>query len=168
MKVEIINVYSNEGSIDKNLKGDHGQSFYIKIDNKTILIDTGTSAKILLQNMQKLGLSPDTIDKIFLTHGHYDHTRGLPGLLDAINPTSPIPVIGHLGIMEKKVGKLAFIKKDLGFPDLTEEQKKKIDLQLTKEPIELIRGLTTTGEISNRPHRDGREKTEAALYRNNG
>ena len=159
MKVEVINIYSNEGFTDKNLKGDHGQSFYIKIGNKVILIDTGTNAKILLQNMQELGLSPDTIEKIFLTHGHYDHTRGLPGLLDTINPTNPIPVIGHPGIIEKKVGKLAFIKKDIGFPELTEEQKNKIDLQLIEEPIELIPGLTSTGEIKTRPHRDGREKS---------
>ena len=90
MKVEVINVYSNEGSDDKKLKGDHGQSFYIKIDETTILIDTGTSAKILLQNMHELGLSPDTIDKIFLTHGHYDHMAGLYALL------------GHFRIIERK------------------------------------------------------------------
>ena len=159
MKAEIINVYSNEGSVDKKLKGDHGQSFYVKIDNKNILIDTGTNAEILLRNMHELGLSPDTIDKIFLTHGHYDHTRGLLGLLDAINPTNPIPIIGHPGIMEKKVGKMAFIKKDLGFPELTEEQKKKIDLQLQEESVELVQGLITTGEISTRPHRDGKDKS---------
>ena len=83
MEVEIINIYSNEGIKEKKLVGDHGQSFWIKIDGKNILIDTGAKAKILLDNMKQLGLSPDTIDKIFLTHGHYDHTLGLPGLLDA-------------------------------------------------------------------------------------
>ena len=41
MVVEIINVYSNEGVKDKKLVGDHGQSFWIKIDGKNILIDTG-------------------------------------------------------------------------------------------------------------------------------
>lgn len=159
MKVVVKNVYSNEGFTSKNLKGDHGQSFYIEIDNNAILIDTGTKGKILLQNMYELGISPDTIDKIFLTHGHYDHTLGLSGLLDAINPANPIPIIGHPGILEKKIAKIAFIKKNIGFPELTEEQKNKIDLQLTLEPVELVNGLTTTGEISIRPYRDGSEKS---------
>lgn len=159
MEAIITNVYSNDSLTSKNLKGDHGQSFYIEIDNKSILIDTGTNAKILLQNMHELNLLPEKIDKIFLTHGHYDHTFGLPGLLDVINPTKPIPVIGHPGIMEKKIAKIAFIKKNIGFPELSEEQKNKIDLQLTKEPVVLVNGLTTTGEISIRPHRDGSEKS---------
>ena len=166
MKVEITNIYSNEGSASKNLKGDHGQSFYVKIGNEVVLIDTGTNAEILLKNMYELGLSPDTINIIFLTHGHYDHTLGLPGLLDAVKPIKPIPVIGHPGIMEMKLAKIAFIKKDIGFPKLNEEQKQKIDLKLTNKSIELVQGLTTTGEISTRPYRDGSEKS-ALHYKDN-
>lgn len=165
MNGKITNVYTNEGSDNKNLKGDHGQAFYITIGNDTILMDTGTKAEILLHNMNELGLSFDAIDKIFITHGHYDHTHGLPGLLDAIHPTSPISVIGHPRIMEKKIGILGSVKKDIGFPELSENQKTKIELQLYEESIELTQGLITTGEISTRPHKDGREQN--ALHKEN-
>jgi len=157
MQAKITNVYANEAPVNKNLKGNHGQAFYITIGDEKILYDTGRKPKILLRNMNELGILPKDIDKIFLSHGHVDHTWGLPGLLDSINPDNPIPVFGHPSITEKKVTKIVFIKMNLGFPKLSEKQQKKIDLQFIREPIELAKGLTSTGEISIRPYRDGRE-----------
>lgn len=157
MIAKILNIYTNEASEDKNLKSDHGQAFYITIGDDKILFDTGAKSDILLGNMRELGISPANIDKIFLSHGHYDHTGGLPGLLDSIKPVKPLPVFGHPSMTEKKIAKIFFIKRNLGFPELSEEQQKKIDLRLTKEPVELTTGLASTGEILIRPHRDGRE-----------
>jgi len=48
---------------------------------KTILFDTGGSGSILLNNMERLGLKPDDIDIIVLSHNHHDHTGGLGTLL---------------------------------------------------------------------------------------
>lgn len=166
MEIKITNIYSNEGSKTNNLIGDHGQSFLITTDKETILMDTGTSSDILLHNMDQLGILPTEISKIFFSHGHYDHSRALPGLLDNIKVNESIPVFGHPNILEKKVGKMAFIKKDLGFPTLKEDQKKKIDFQLNKDSLELATGVTTTGEIADRPHRDGTE--QAALHEESG
>ncbi|HDN50368.1 MAG TPA: MBL fold metallo-hydrolase [Thermoplasmatales archaeon] len=45
-----------------------------------ILFDTGGNAKILRHNMEKLGISLDTIDAIFISHAHRDHAGGLKGL----------------------------------------------------------------------------------------
>ncbi|MFX1517401.1 MAG: MBL fold metallo-hydrolase [Promethearchaeota archaeon] len=157
MKATITNVYTNESPDGKKLKGAHGQAFYISVGDENILFDTGGNSEILIHNMNELGLSPDTITKIVLSHGHYDHTHGLPGLLDLINPVNPIPVFGHPSITEEKVFKMAAIKRNIGFPDLLEEQQRKIDFQLTSDPIKLAEGITMTGEISKRPHRDGRE-----------
>lgn len=157
MQVEITNVYANETLDNDNLKGDHGQSFYISIGDENILFDTGAKSEILLHNMNELGINPNDINKIFLSHGHYDHTLGLPGLLDAIDPTDPVPVYGHPSLTEKKLIKIALIKKNIGYPKLSEVQQRKIDLQLIREPVDLATGLTSTGEILARPHRDGRE-----------
>lgn len=157
MDVQITNLYSNEVSKVKNLKGDHGQAFYIKVNNESILMDTGSSAEILLHNMNELKISPESIDKIFISHGHYDHTFALPGFLDAMNSSKPIPIIGHPGILESKIGKLAFLKKNIGFPEFSDAQREKIDLQLTTESIPLAQGIISTGEISNRSFKDGTE-----------
>ncbi|MFX1283410.1 MAG: MBL fold metallo-hydrolase [Promethearchaeota archaeon] len=157
MKVKITNVFTNEFPDNKNLKGGHGQAFYISTGDENILFDTGANSEILLHNMNELGVSPDNITKIIFSHGHYDHTHGLPGLLDSINPVSPIPVYGHPSITESKVFKMNLIERNIGFPKLSEEQQKKIDFHLISDPIELAEGLTSTGEITHRPHRDGRE-----------
>jgi 7,8-dihydropterin-6-yl-methyl-4-(beta-D-ribofuranosyl)aminobenzene 5'-phosphate synthase len=157
MEIKVTNVYTNECPDEKNLKGAHGQAFYITVDDKNILFDTGGDSEVLLHNMNELGLSPKAITKIFFSHGHYDHTHGLPGLLDSLNPAKPIPVFGHPAIIEKKMFKMDLIKRNIGFPDLSEDQQNKINLHLSNESIELAKGLTSTGEILHRPHQDGRE-----------
>jgi 7,8-dihydropterin-6-yl-methyl-4-(beta-D-ribofuranosyl)aminobenzene 5'-phosphate synthase len=157
MEIKITNIYTNEQSESKRLKNDHGQAFIVTIADDNILIDTGTHGSILLHNMKELGISPNSITKILLTHGHYDHCGGLPKLLDAVHLERPIPVYAHPNITEKKIFKLERIKKDIGFPQLSKDQKNKIDLKLTNKPVEFFKRITSTGEISNRPHRDGKE-----------
>ncbi len=48
---------------------------------KKILFDTGADGDILLANMAKMGVSPKTIEAVFLSHGHQDHTGGLRAFL---------------------------------------------------------------------------------------
>jgi len=67
----------------KGLESDHGFSCFIEIKNKPkILFDTGTKANILLNNMEKMKVTPDDIDIIFISHYHNDHTGGLEKLLE--------------------------------------------------------------------------------------
>ena len=49
---------------------------------ETILFDTGGNGGILLHNMQTLGIEPETIDTVVLSHFHGDHVDGLPSFLD--------------------------------------------------------------------------------------
>jgi len=79
MKLTIV--YDNK--VYKNnikLKSDWGFSCLIEIDGKTILFDTGANGKILLNNMEILGIDPCTIDKIVISHEHWDHNGGLKEL----------------------------------------------------------------------------------------
>ncbi len=48
---------------------------------KTILFDTGGDGKVLLDNMERLGIDPTEIDMVFISHDHWDHTGGLKTLL---------------------------------------------------------------------------------------
>lgn len=49
---------------------------------KTILFDTGGDGSILLENMQKLAIDPNSIDTVVLSHIHPDHTSGLGSFLE--------------------------------------------------------------------------------------
>ena len=66
---------------NRKLRPDWGFSCLIKGLEKSILFDTGTNGHILLSNMEKLGIRPEGIDMVFLSHFHKDHTGGLTELL---------------------------------------------------------------------------------------
>jgi len=63
-----------------------------------ILFDTGANGKILLDNMEKLGIDPLSIEEIFISHLHSDHTGGLDEFLKANPKIKKIYVPFSLGI----------------------------------------------------------------------
>jgi 7,8-dihydropterin-6-yl-methyl-4-(beta-D-ribofuranosyl)aminobenzene 5'-phosphate synthase len=155
--IEIINCYSNLAMPGTNLIGKHGQSFLIRADNDQILMDTGADGPTLLHNMKMLDIHPNDITHLVLTHGHYDHTGGLPDFLRARTNPESLPIIAHPLVREDKRLKILFIDKCMGFPSLTYEQKTKINFILSKEPYSINSKVKTTGEITERMERDGVE-----------
>lgn len=78
--VKITVVYDNNPMIE-NLLTDWGFSCLIEMGKTKILFDTGNKGDILISNMEKLGIDPRSIDIIFLSHFHNDHTGGLEEFL---------------------------------------------------------------------------------------
>jgi 7,8-dihydropterin-6-yl-methyl-4-(beta-D-ribofuranosyl)aminobenzene 5'-phosphate synthase len=78
--IQMTIVYDNN-TLHKKLQKDWGFSCFIKGLEKSILFDTGTKGRILLSNMEALGISPDEVDLVFLSHDHGDHTGGLDAFL---------------------------------------------------------------------------------------
>ncbi|WP_240910552.1 MBL fold metallo-hydrolase [Thermococcus sp. GR6] len=97
--------------------------------------------------MHLLNLEPSSIDYVFLSHCHYDHTGGLLGMLKAIGKR--VPIIAHPSIFRRH-----FITKphlrDVGVPFRREEVEELTELYLTAEPLEIIEGVYSTGEIRDR------------------
>ncbi len=58
---------------------EHGFSLWIETPEKRILFDTG-QGEALLPNSRIMGVDLSTCDDVVLSHGHYDHTGGLPDL----------------------------------------------------------------------------------------
>jgi 7,8-dihydropterin-6-yl-methyl-4-(beta-D-ribofuranosyl)aminobenzene 5'-phosphate synthase len=80
MKISIV--YDNTAL--EGLKADWGFSCLVE-GEQTILFDTGAHSDILLANMQTMGIDPASIPEVFISHDHWDHRDGLPGLLQ-FNP----------------------------------------------------------------------------------
>jgi 7,8-dihydropterin-6-yl-methyl-4-(beta-D-ribofuranosyl)aminobenzene 5'-phosphate synthase len=82
MRITIIydNTVYREG-----LTADHGFACLVEIFQpvgRRILFDAGADGNILLANMKKLNISPGSIDEVFISHAHLDHTGGLSAFLN--------------------------------------------------------------------------------------
>ena len=57
--------------------GSKGNSYLVATEKNKILIDAGLSAKCIGDNLLQLGVSPNEIDGIIITHEHADHINGV-------------------------------------------------------------------------------------------
>lgn len=86
---------------------EHGFSALIRVRqgdrSGTVLFDTGVSRRGILYNMDALEIDAAGIQAIVLSHGHADHTLGLPGLIDRLG-TRNLPLLLHPdAYLERKV-----------------------------------------------------------------
>ncbi|WP_297419213.1 MBL fold metallo-hydrolase [Thermococcus sp.] len=125
----------------------HGVSFLIEKNGRRILFDTSQSAGPVLHNMNLRGIEPSSIDYVFLSHCHYDHTGGLLEVLKAIGKR--VPVVAHPLIFRRHFVTKPYLR-DVGIPFRKEEIEELAELYLTAEPVEIVEGLYSTGEIMNR------------------
>lgn len=57
--------------------GSKGNTTYIETENTKILIDIGNTAKYVKEKLEDIGVKPDDLDGILITHTHVDHIKGL-------------------------------------------------------------------------------------------
>lgn len=57
--------------------GSRGNCTYLKFDQTAILVDCGLSCKGIVERLERIGVSPDSIRAVFLTHEHDDHVRSI-------------------------------------------------------------------------------------------
>jgi len=88
MKISLI--YDNTTAIE-GLEADWGFACLIEYEKKRILFDTGAKGEILLGNMSRLEIDPKSIDMIFISHDHWDHTGGLEDFLKLNNTVLYVP-----------------------------------------------------------------------------
>jgi len=90
--ITITIVYDNNPG-PKGLTSAWGFGCVVRGPEKTILFDTGGDGRVLLANMRQLGIDPNQIDAVVLSHIHGDHTGGLSSFL-AVRGGVPVYVPG--------------------------------------------------------------------------
>ena len=82
------------------LPGRYLSASLLNFKGRKILIDCGEGTQV---SMRELGWGFKSLDIICITHGHGDHTVGIPGLLATIGNSgreTPLTIIGPIGIKE--------------------------------------------------------------------
>lgn len=80
-----ITVLYDNVAHDARLQTDWGFACLVEGLEQPLLFDTGGKGDILLRNMRTLGLDPQAVRTVVLSHAHGDHTGGLAAFL-AENP----------------------------------------------------------------------------------
>jgi 7,8-dihydropterin-6-yl-methyl-4-(beta-D-ribofuranosyl)aminobenzene 5'-phosphate synthase len=78
-----ITVIYDNNEYKQGLEAAWGFSCLVSGTEKTILFDTGGDGELLMRNMGKLNIDPETVDAIVLSHIHGDHVGGLKTVLAA-------------------------------------------------------------------------------------
>ncbi|MFO7937531.1 MAG: MBL fold metallo-hydrolase [Kiritimatiellia bacterium] len=78
-----IAIIVNNVSDCPGLISEHGFSMYIRSGDLRIIFDTGQENSIFENNVRKLGIDMQSVNALVLSHGHYDHTGGVPAVLSA-------------------------------------------------------------------------------------
>ena len=156
---------------------EHGFAMSIQIDEgenkRMFLLDTGGLTQAILHNSKQFNIDLKDVEKLVLSHGHFDHFGSLPSVIPELsegtelilNPdcyqqffaavTSngqeipPSELANSIKQLEKEgklqlSGKLPLFSKTM-VENLANEHK--IKIIETKEPVQLYEGITTSGEI---------------------
>ena len=133
------------------LLAEHGLSCLVRVfagkKEHAVLLDAGLSRECMAWNARQLGIPLAGIEAVALSHGHFDHTGGLPTLFSG--EARQIPLVAHPD---------AFLKRRLNSPaggiieipqlEAVALKKAGADIRQTRGPSTLAAGhLLVTGEV---------------------
>lgn len=148
MKLTVL--VDNNSIIDRYYLAEPALCFLIEEQDRKILFDLGYS-EVFIKNANKMKLDLTNINTIVISHGHNDHTGGLPHLIAlyieaALEKRSFIKpdLISHKDTFNTKL-----IDNTIDIGSLISEEKLGIhfNMKLTKEPLWISDNLVYLGEI---------------------
>jgi 7,8-dihydropterin-6-yl-methyl-4-(beta-D-ribofuranosyl)aminobenzene 5'-phosphate synthase len=87
-----------DGTVPDQLIAEHGLSLLLTVtrggNSHRLLFDTGVSPDGMVANMDRLDIDARDIEAIVCSHGHFDHTAGLDGLIRRVGKSN-LPVLIH-------------------------------------------------------------------------
>ena len=145
MKLRLTTLSENTANIGE-LLAEWGLSILIETDEVNILLDTGKSISVS-HNANTLGIDLSKIDKIVLSHAHYDHTGGLRQVLGRMK--KEVEIIAHPNIWKAKYSRQqGHADRYIGIPFQRQELETfGARFTLTTKPVRITDNIMTTGEV---------------------
>jgi 7,8-dihydropterin-6-yl-methyl-4-(beta-D-ribofuranosyl)aminobenzene 5'-phosphate synthase len=134
--------------------GEHGVAFLIETESDRLLFDTGQSGTVLLHNLDLLGVDPASIDAVAISHAHYDHTGGLQMLMGHLHHGTPL--YANPDLFRERYSERGGELEDVGISLTRQAVAAEMSLELHAQPQEILPGVWTTGEITERWEIEGR------------
>jgi len=139
-----ITTLSENTAAKSDVLAEWGLSILVETEDLSILMDTGATISVP-HNADALGIDLATVDRIVLSHGHYDHTGGLRGVL---SKTGKAEVIAHPDIWAAKYARRAERERYVGIPFSQQElEALGASFTLSRDPVWISENIVTTGEI---------------------
>ena len=82
--------------------GSKGNCTLVESGSTRLLIDNGFSGKEILSRLSSLGISPETLTAVIITHEHDDHVRGVGVLARRLN----LPVYANAPTLQAAEGRM--------------------------------------------------------------
>ena len=137
-----------------NLHSEWGLSLFLASqqasEQRTLMLDFGYSAPVLLNNINIIGIDPGKIDALIVSHGHFDHFGGLQGFLKKYRNVLPADVRLYAGGEDNFCHRLAGPQNELadfGTLDRRELAAQRVTTVLCETPTVIAGHAFTTGKI---------------------
>ncbi len=157
MHVRIVTLSENTAAMRPGLLAELGFSVYLETEKNHILFDTGLSISAA-HNADLLDIDLKGVP-IALSHGHFDHTGGLAGILKKTGPTT---IFCHPDVFARKYGEIHGKFKYIGIPYSREKlETMGAFFDISRDARQIADGIWLTGEI---PRITDFEKSENYLF----
>jgi len=145
MGLQITTLSENTAGLG-GLMAEWGLSILVESEEMNILFDTGQSLSAS-HNADLMGIDLKLVDKIVLSHGHFDHTGGLKAILLRLG--KEIDIIAHPDIWAAKYGRREGQEAQyIGIPFHRQTlESLGARFKLSRKPVKLTDSIMTTGEI---------------------
>jgi 7,8-dihydropterin-6-yl-methyl-4-(beta-D-ribofuranosyl)aminobenzene 5'-phosphate synthase len=141
-----VRILTENRASEKGILAEHGLSMLVEVEGYKVLVDTGDT-NVFASNARMLGEELSTVDALVLSHGHYDHTGGMPKFCTLnqkakiyINPDAFCeryeseggkPVGEHIGIPWSCEDKAAYMERII----------------FSKEPLNINENIILSGQV---------------------
>lgn len=138
-------VLRNEVAAREGLLVGHGYALFVRTPSGVIMFDTGDSSETW-ENAEAMGIDLCEICCVALSHGHYDHTNGLPALLECLGG---VMVTAHPAVFEPRWADREDGQREYIGPPATQKQFEQMGavFRLSADAVPVSPGVITTGEV---------------------
>jgi 7,8-dihydropterin-6-yl-methyl-4-(beta-D-ribofuranosyl)aminobenzene 5'-phosphate synthase len=136
--------------------GAHGFAAWLEAGPAVVLVDAGPDPDLLVRNATALGLDLGRVEAVVLSHGHDDHSGGLPAVV-AARAGRPLAVVMHPAATRRRFSRRTGLSRSIGMPEASQAALRAPGVEVLPSllPTCVVPGVWATGAIPRRHNLPG-------------